>query len=64
MTKPSSDKMDEGVQKVRFLVGTDCHLDTTITTEEFNMDTEVLRQILKINLNVEKVYVEMVPKDE
>ena len=39
-------------------------LDITITREEFNMDTEMLTQILKINLNVEKVYVKTVPKDE
>jgi hypothetical protein len=33
-----------------------------MVTDVFYMDTETLRKILKINLNVGKVYVKMIPE--
>jgi hypothetical protein len=47
---------------MKFLVSTDCCLDITMMRDVFYVDTEMLRQILKINLNVGKVYVTIIPK--
>jgi hypothetical protein len=47
-------KTVENVVKARTLVRRDCHLGIRMIAEELNMNEEMARQILTINLNMTK----------
>jgi Mn-dependent DtxR family transcriptional regulator len=56
-------KTDENVDKVRTLVRNDPRLSIRMIAEEFNVDKETVRQMLKENLKMKKVCTKMVPKN-
>jgi hypothetical protein len=45
---------DENVEKVKTLVRTDCHSGIRMIIEELNMDKEMVRQILAVNVNMKR----------
>lgn len=61
--RPSTAKTDENVERVRALVGSDRRLTIRMMSEQLNLNTFTVHQILKGDLNMRKICAKMVPKN-
>ena len=61
--RPSTSKMDDNVERVRYLVRSDHQLTLRMISSELNLNRFTVHQILTQDLDMRKVCAKMVPKN-
>jgi transposase len=60
--QPKTQRADADVDRVRTLVRSDRRLGVTVIAEEFNMNREAVRQIVKEDLGMRNISAKVVPR--
>jgi len=60
--QPKTQRTDANVDRVRTLVRSGRRLGVRVIAEEMNMDRETVRQIVKEDLGMRKIFAKMVPR--
>ena len=60
--RPRTSVTDDNIEKVRYVIRKDRRLGVRAVAEEVSLDRESVRRILREELNMRKVCVQMVPK--